>query len=268
MNGIIIVPTYNEAANLETLLHQILNQPVELDVLIVDDNSPDGTGDIADRLSRDWMATRGRVHVLHRTVKDGLGRAFLAGFAWAMERGYDLLIEMDADLSHDPIFLKALVEASDTADVVLGSRYLNGISVINWPLRRILLSWGANQYVRLITGLQVHDCTSGFRLFRREALEDMDLDSILSNGYSFHVEMAYRALLAGCRIAEVPIIFTERREGCSKMSGRVIWEALFMPLKLRLRAHRIARPSRDLPLRLVEIASGEPMERETQRKAA
>ena len=241
MNGIVIVPTYNEAANLEPLVHRILSQPVGLDVLVVDDNSPDGTGDLADRLSRDWAATRGRVHVLHRPGKEGLGRAYLAGFAWAMSRGYDILIEMDADFSHDPIFLPALVEATDAADVVLGSRYLDGISVVNWPLRRILLSWGANQYVRAVTGLRAHDCTSGFRLYRREALERMDLGSVVSNGYSFQVEMTFRAGLAGCRIAEVPIIFTERRLGHSKMSRGVIWESAWVPLKLRLRAHALRR---------------------------
>ncbi len=241
MNGIVIIPTYNEAVNLEALIYRILSQPVGLEVLIVDDNSPDGTGDIADCLSHDWAATRGRVHVLHRPGKEGLGRAYLAGFAWAMTRGYDFLIEMDADFSHDPIFLQAIVEASDSADVVLGSRYLNGISVVNWPLSRILLSWGANQYVRLVTGLQAHDCTSGYRLYRREALEAMDLGSVVSGGYSFQVEMTYRARLAGCRIAEVPIIFTERREGCSKMSGSVISELVLVPLKLRWQERALRR---------------------------
>ncbi|MDQ2799481.1 MAG: polyprenol monophosphomannose synthase [Armatimonadota bacterium] len=235
MNGIVIIPTYNEAANLEPLVHRILSQPVTLDVLIVDDNSPDGTGDIADRLARDWAATRGRVHVLHRPGKEGLGRAYLAGFAWALARDYQLLIEMDADFSHDPIFLQSMVEASDEADVVLGSRYLNGISVVNWPLSRILLSWGANQYVRLVTGLKPNDCTSGYRVYRREALEAMDIAGVLSSGYSFQVEMTFRAALAGCRISEVPIIFTERREGSSKMSRGVIWESVRVPLKLRFR---------------------------------
>lgn len=234
MNGVVIIPTYNEAANLEPLIHQILSQPVGLDILIVDDNSPDGTGDLADRLSHDWAATRGRLHVLHRPGKEGLGRAYLAGFAWAIARRYEVMVEMDADFSHDPVFLKALVEASDQADVVLGSRYLNGISVVNWPLRRILLSWGANEYVRWVTGLRTHDCTSGFRLYKREALEGMDLGSVASNGYSFQVEMTWRAQQAGFRIAEVPIIFTERRSGCSKMSKRVIWESVLVPLKLRL----------------------------------
>ena len=258
MNGIVIIPTYNEAANLEPLIHRILSQSVGLDILVVDDHSPDGTGDLADRIAKDWAATQGRVSVLHRPGKEGLGRAYLAGFAWAMKHGYQLLIEMDADLSHDPIFLSALIEASDGADLVLGSRYLDGISVVNWPLHRILLSWGANQYVRRVTGLPVQDATSGFRLYRRQALEAMDLPSVLSNGYSFQVEMAYRALLSGARIVEVPIVFTERQAGCSKMSRRVIWESVWVPLKLRLQ-------SRALRSRL-GAASLVPAER--QRKAA
>jgi len=250
MNGIVIIPTYNEAANIEPLVHQILGQPVGLDVLIVDDNSPDGTGRIADDLARDWAVTDGRVHVLHRPGKEGLGRAYLAGFAWALKRGYSMLIEMDADFSHDPFFLKRLVEAAEGADVVLGSRYLNGISVVNWPLRRILLSWGANQYVRWVTGLRANDCTSGYRLYRRETLEAMDLSSVTSNGYSFQVEMAFRAHQAGFRIAEVPIVFTERCSGCSKMSGGVIWESLLLPLKLR--ANRGKQRSRPEIVTLVE----------------
>lgn len=258
MNGIVIVPTYNEAANIEPLVYQILSQPSCLDILIVDDHSPDGTGDIADRLARDFSATQGRVHVLHRPGKDGLGRAYLAGFAWALERGYQIMIEMDADFSHDPLFLSSLVQASDSAEVVLGSRYLNGISVVNWPLRRILLSWGANQYVRLMTGLRVFDCTSGYRLYHREVLEAMDLGSVLSNGYSFQVEMTFRASLAGFRLAEVPIIFTERRSGQSKMSRHVIWESLWLPIALRFRAR--ALKSR---LHAPEAADTEPM-----RKAA
>ena len=233
MNGIVIIPTYNEAANIEPLVKQILSQPGALDILIVDDNSPDGTGRIASALAGDWALSNGRVNVLHRPGKEGLGRAYLAGFAWALKRGYSMLIEMDADFSHDPIYLPRLLDAAQDADVVLGSRYLNGISVVNWPLQRILLSWGANQYVRRVTGLQANDCTSGYRLYRREALEAMDLGSVTSNGYSFQVEMAFRAHQAGFRIVEVPIVFTERRSGHSKMSRGVIWESILVPLKLR-----------------------------------
>lgn len=258
MNGIVIIPTYNEAANLEPLIYRILSQPVGLDIVVVDDNSPDGTGDLADRIAKDWAATFGRVSVLHRPGKEGLGRAYLAGFAWALTHGYELLIEMDADLSHDPLFLPALIEASDSADVVLGSRYVSGISVVNWPLHRILLSWGANQYVRCVTGLPVQDATSGFRLYKRQILETMDLPSVVSNGYSFQVEMAYRAMLAGARIAEVPIIFTERRAGCSKMSRRVIWESVWVPLQLRLEARALR----------AKLGTAGPMSAANLRKAA
>ncbi|MBV9851906.1 MAG: polyprenol monophosphomannose synthase [Armatimonadetes bacterium] len=245
MNAIVVIPTYNEADNIESLVRAVIGQPVGAHVLIVDDNSPDGTGAIANRLVQE---SDGRVHALHRPSKSGLGRAYLAGFAWALERGYEAMIEMDADFSHDPAYLPTLVEAADgaDADVVVGSRYLNGISVREWPLRRILLSYFANYYVRAITRLIVNDTTSGFRLYRRRVLEAIDLGSIRSNGYSFQVEMTFRAQIAGFRIVEVPIIFVERRAGHSKMSKRVIWESVWMPLKLRAREralrHRIGRP--------------------------
>ena len=241
MNALVVIPTYNEADNLEPLVHAVLNQPsLSVHALIVDDNSPDGTGDIADRLAQS-PSLAGRLHVLHRPGKSGLGRAYIAGFGWAMERGYDAVIEMDADFSHDPLYLPRLVEAADGADVVIGSRYLNGISVINWPLSRILLSWGANRYVQTVTRLPVNDCTSGFRLYRRRVLEAIDLPGIHSNGYSFQVEMTFRAQIAGFHIAEVPIIFVERRAGQSKMSKQVIWESMQMPLKLRLRERALRR---------------------------
>lgn len=239
MRSIVIVPTYNEADNLAPLARAILAQSAPLHLLVVDDNSPDGTGKVADGLAE---SDPDRVHVLHRPRKEGLGRAYLAGFAWALERGYDAVIEMDADFSHDPMYLAPLVQAAaDGADVVIGSRYLNGISVINWPLRRILLSLGANQYVRAITRLPVHDCTSGFRLYRRHVLEAIDLPSVHSNGYSFQVEMTFRAHLAGFRIVETPIIFMERRAGKSKLSKRVVWESVWMPLQLRGRERGLKR---------------------------
>ena len=184
------------------------------------------------------------MHVLHRKQKEGLGRAYLAGFAWALDREYLAVIEMDADLSHDPLYLPPMIEAALEADVVIGSRYLNGISVINWPLRRILLSWGANEYVRFWTRLPVHDCTSGFRLYDRKVLEGINLDTVRSNGYSFQVEMTYRAHLAGFRITEVPIIFAERRSGQSKMSKKVILESVMMPIQLRLRGGLLKRQLR------------------------
>lgn len=246
MRPIIVIPTYNEADNIKTLVQMVFAQPVDVHVLIVDDNSPDGTGRIANALV-DAPESKGRVHVLHRLTKDGLGRAYLAGFAWALERGYEAVIEMDADLSHDPLYLPHFIEAAENADVVIGSRYLNGISVINWPLRRILLSWGANRYVQAITRLRVHDCTSGFRLYRAPVLRAIDLPSVRSNGYSFQVEMTFRAQTAGFRIVETPIIFTERRAGHSKMSKGVILESMLMPLKLRARARAMRRTMKKAP---------------------
>ena len=237
---IVVIPTYNEAGNIEKITEEVLKQPVQADVLIVDDNSPDGTGQIADALAASPQ-NAGRIHVLHRPGKEGLGRAYLAGFAWALAAGYDAVVEMDADLSHDPLYLNSMVEAAQSADVVIGSRYLNGISVINWPLSRILLSWGANWYVRTVTQLLVNDCTSGYRLYHRRVLESLDLPSVRSNGYSFQVEMTFRAQLRGFTIIEVPIIFMERRAGQSKLSKGVVWESLLMPLKLRWHARSMQR---------------------------
>lgn len=237
---IVVVPTYNEADNLEKVAQEVLKQPVHVDLLIVDDNSPDGTGQLADTLAQSPEA-EGRVYVLHRVAKEGLGRAYLAGFAWALARGYEAVVEMDADLSHDPLYLQSMVEAARTSDVVIGSRYLNGISVINWPLSRILLSWGANWYVRTVTRLAVNDCTSGYRLYHRHVLEAIKLETVRSNGYSFQVEMTFRAQLAGFQISEVPIIFMERRAGQSKLSKGVVWESLLMPLRLRWRERMLKR---------------------------
>ena len=237
---IVVVPTYNEADNIEKITQGILRQPAPVDLLVVDDSSPDGTGRLADALAA-APASQGRVHVLHRAAKEGLGRAYLAGFAWALAHGYEAVVEMDADLSHDPLYLPSIVEEGESADVVIGSRYLNGISVINWPLRRILLSWGANWYVRTVTRLAVNDCTSGYRLYHRRVLEAIDLPGVHSNGYSFQVEMTFRAQIAGFRIAEVPIIFTERRAGQSKLSGGVVRESLLMPLRLRWRERAMKR---------------------------
>ena len=237
---IVVIPTYNEAGNIAQITEEVLRQPAPVDILIVDDNSPDGTGALADTLAASPPAA-GRVHVLHRAGKEGLGRAYLAGFAWALDHGYDAVVEMDADLSHDPLYLASLTEAAGTADVVIGSRYLNGISVINWPLRRILLSWGANWYVRTVTQLAVNDCTSGYRLYHRRVLEALDLPNVRSNGYSFQVEMTFRAQLCGFGIVEVPIIFTERRAGQSKLSKGVVLESLLMPLKLRWHARAMKR---------------------------
>lgn len=227
---LIIVPTYNERDNLPQIVERLMALPVPPDVLVVDDNSPDGTGQIADGLA----AVNPRVHVLHRAVKDGLGRAYVAGFQWALARGYEFIFEMDADFSHNPADIPRFLEAarSEDADLVLGTRYRNGIRVINWPLNRLLLSLAAGHYVRLITGMPVSDPTGGFKCFRRRALMALDPETVRSNGYSFQIELTHRVWRRGGRISEVPIIFTDRFLGTSKMSRAIVREALWMVWKL------------------------------------
>ncbi len=227
---LVIVPTYNEATNLPLIVPEILKQDPRLEVLVVDDNSPDGTGDIADRM----VATRSRVHVLHRPAKEGLGRAYLAGFRWGLDQGYEAMCEMDADFSHDPAFLPRFLAAIEEADLVLGSRYATGVNVINWPISRLLLSLGANLYARWITGLPLSDSTGGFKCFRREVLEAIDFSKVRSNGYAFQIEMSFRAWKRGFRLKEIPIIFHDRVEGQSKMSKRIVREAIWMVWWLRL----------------------------------
>jgi dolichol-phosphate mannosyltransferase len=240
MNAIIVVPTYNEAENVEQLVASVFAQVPDIHMLFVDDESPDGTGDILDNLARlPWIA--GRLHVLHRTAKDGFARAYIAGFQWSLARDYDLIIQMDADMSHDPIYLPKMIQASDKFDVVIGSRYLNGISVVNWPLRRILLSYFANRYVNSITALNINDCTSGFKILHRRVLENLALETMTANGYSFQVELLFRAHVLQHSFTEVPIIFADRVRGESKMSGKTIREAFIMPLKLRLIKNRLKR---------------------------
>ena len=229
--ALVIVPTYNERTNIPLLVPQILGQDPRLEVLVVDDNSPDGTGQLADELA----AREPRVHVLHRSCKAGLGKAYLAGFRWALDRGYDLVFEMDADFSHDPKFLGDFLRAAEKADLVIGSRYRTGVNVINWPISRLLLSLGANQYARWVTGLPLSDSTGGFKCFRREVLEAIDLEQVRSNGYAFQIEMSFRAWKKGFRLAEIPIVFTDRVEGHSKMSTRIVQEAIWMVWWLRLR---------------------------------
>jgi dolichol-phosphate mannosyltransferase len=221
---LVIVPTYNEARNLPQIVPAILKQDPRLEVLVVDDNSPDGTGDIADRMTQ----SKSRVHVLHRQAKEGLGRAYLAGFRWGLDRGYEAMFEMDADFSHDPAFIGGFLVAIEEADLVLGSRYATGVNVINWPISRLLLSLGANLYARLITGLPLSDATGGFKCFRREVLEGVNLDRVRSNGYAFQIEMSFRAWKKGFRLKEIPIIFHDRVEGQSKMSKRIVREAIWM----------------------------------------
>jgi dolichol-phosphate mannosyltransferase len=229
--ALVVVPTYNEAANLPLIVPQILAQDQRLDVLIVDDNSPDGTGQLADQM----VAADSRVHVLHRPGKGGLGKAYIAGFRWALERDYELVFEMDADFSHDPKFLAEFLRAVENADLVIGSRYKTGVNVINWPISRLLLSLGANQYARWITGLPIIDSTGGFKCFRRKVLQAIDLERVRSNGYAFQIEMSFRAWKKGFRLVEIPIVFTDRIEGQSKMNKRIVREAIWMVWWLRLK---------------------------------
>lgn len=227
---LIIVPTYNERDNLPRIAERLLALPVPVEILVVDDNSPDGTGAIADEISR----RDPRLHVLHRKEKNGLGRAYIAGFEWALGRRYEFIFEMDADFSHNPADIPQFLEKArhDDCDLVLGSRYAHGIRVINWPLSRLLLSLGAGMYVRAITGMPFTDPTGGFKCFRRRALEAIDLHLVQSNGYSFQVELTHRIWRHGLRIGEVPIIFTDRFVGTSKMSKAIVREALWMVWKL------------------------------------
>ncbi|MSR66792.1 MAG: polyprenol monophosphomannose synthase [Pedosphaera sp.] len=221
---LIVVPTYNERENLPALAQRLLALAVPVDLLVVDDHSPDGTGQLADELA----AKHPQIHVLHRPGKAGLGRAYCAGFKWALERDYDFVFEMDGDFSHDPNDILRFLEAIKDSDLVIGSRYSNGIRVINWPLRRLMLSLAAAKYVRVITGMPFSDPTGGFKCFRRRALESLDLDAVKSNGYSFQIELTHKLWRRGKKIAEVPIIFTDRFLGQSKMSGGIVREAIWI----------------------------------------
>ena len=230
MKGLIVIPTYNEKENIENITKAVLELPYGFDVLIVDDNSPDGTGDIADRLS--WHDER--VNVLHNPSKQGIGPAYIRGFTWGLKRDYDIFFEMDSDFSHQPRYLSDFMEAIENADLVLGSRYISGVNVVNWPLSRLLLSYFANVYSRIVTGVPVRDATGGFKCFRRRVLEAIDLTKIHSSGYTFQIEMTMRAHSKGFRIKEVPIIFYDRTKGVSKMSFNIAREAVYMVWKLRL----------------------------------
>jgi dolichol-phosphate mannosyltransferase len=230
--ALVVVPTYNERENLPQIVPAILAQDPRLDVLVVDDGSPDGTGTLADAIA----SVEPRVHVLHRTAKEGLGRAYLAGFGWALERDYAYIFEMDADFSHDPKTLPAFLTAIEEADLVLGSRYATGVNVINWPMSRLLLSWFANKYVHWITRIPLTDATGGFKCFRREVLAAIPFDQVRCNGYAFQIEMSYRSWCKGFRLKEIPIIFVDRVEGHSKMDKRIVREAVWMVWWLRLQA--------------------------------
>ncbi|NUO62316.1 MAG: polyprenol monophosphomannose synthase [Gemmatimonadaceae bacterium] len=228
--ALIIVPTYNERDNIERLIATVLAQDPSLDVLVVDDGSPDGTGEVADRIA----AANPRVHATHRPRKMGLGTAYLTGFRWALDRDYAYVFEMDADFSHDPAHLPQFLTAIRDNDLVLGSRYRQGrVTVVNWPMTRLLLSYCANIYARLVTGLRLGDATGGFKCFRRSVLEAIPLDQVKSNGYAFQIEMSFRAFRKGFRISEIPIVFVDRTDGESKMSNRIIREAIWMVWRLR-----------------------------------
>jgi dolichol-phosphate mannosyltransferase len=241
MKTLVLIPTYNERDNLPVLVADVMKIP-GTEVLVIDDQSPDGTGQIADALGLKYP---GRVNVMHRTGRRGLGVSYLDGFRHAVGTNADLVVQMDADRSHDPQYLPAMIEAAAGADLVIGSRYLHGISVVNWPLRRIILSTFANAYIRTVTGLGVRDCTTGYRCWRRDALAKLPLDRIVSEGYAFVVEVTFLAASVGLRITESPIIFIERREGASKLSSGILFESLLTPWRLVARHGRLRSPAAD-----------------------
>ncbi len=230
--ALVITPTYNEAVNLPALIPQVLHQSTDIEILIIDDNSPDGTAAIV----KDFQRTDPRVHLIERPRKMGLGTAYVTGFKFAIEHKYDYVFEMDADFSHNPKELLNFLLKIQEYDLVIGSRYIRGVSVVYWPFRRLLLSYFANLYTRVVTGLPVKDATAGFKCYRREVLENINLDELRSNGYAFQIEMNYKAWKKGFRLCEIPIIFVDRDRGVSKMSKNIVYEAAFMVWKLKLRS--------------------------------
>ncbi len=231
MEALVVVPTYNEKENIEELIREVLAVKDTIHILVVDDNSPDGTGDIVERIA----SGNDRVNILRRGKKMGLGSAYIAGFKWALENtDARYVFEMDADFSHDPNAIPDFLAAIEENDLVIGSRYLNGITVVNWPLSRLILSYSANIYTRLITGLPLKDATGGYKCFRREVLEALPLDRIKSDGYSFQIEVNFLCWKKGFRIKEIPILFVDRRVGISKMNKKIVWEAAFMVWRLRV----------------------------------
>ena len=232
-DSIVIIPTYNEKENIEKIIRAVFGLEKQFDILVIDDGSPDGTAAIVKNLMAGEF--NGRLHLLERSGKLGLGTAYITGFKWALQQGYDFIFEMDADFSHAPTDLNRFLETAEEADLVLGSRYQNHrISVVNWDLRRLILSYGANVYTRIVTGLPISDATGGFKCFRREALQALNLDKMKSDGYCFQIETTFKIWKKGLRVKEIPIIFTDRTRGTSKMSGGIISEAFFLVLKLRL----------------------------------
>jgi dolichol-phosphate mannosyltransferase len=232
MKILIIIPTYNELENLPRLLTEVLSKDNNIDMLFIDDNSPDGTADFIENEQKN----NNRIHLIKRQSKQGLGTAYIVGFKFALQRDYEVIFEMDADFSHDPNEIPRFLEEIKNSDVVLGSRYKNGVNVINWPMRRLLLSWFANIYTRVITGMPLHDATGGFKCFKREVLEAIDLNRVKSNGYAFQIEMNFKAWKKGFNIKEIPIIFIDRVKGSSKMSKKIVREAVFMVWKLRFQS--------------------------------
>ncbi|MDH5581185.1 MAG: polyprenol monophosphomannose synthase [Bdellovibrionales bacterium] len=229
--SLVIIPTYNEIDNVERMINTLFDLYPKMHLLIIDDNSPDGTAQKVKELQSSFP----NLHLMERKGKLGLGTAYVAGFKWALERDYEYIFEMDCDFSHDPKEVQSLLEAAQTNDLVIGSRYINGIRIINWPFKRLLLSYGASIYTRFITGIPVKDTTGGFKCFTRKALKALNLDKIFSNGYSFQLELNYKIWSKGLRIKEVPIIFYERRDGQSKMGGGIIFEAVFAVFFLRFK---------------------------------
>lgn len=233
-DSVVIIPTYNEKENIENIINTVFALPVMFDVLIIDDNSPDGTAAIVERMQKQWD---GRLHLLKRSGKLGLGTAYIMGFKWCLNAGYEFIIEMDADFSHPPKKLLELRQAClDGADVAIGSRYVSGVNVVNWPMGRVIMSYYASAYVRIVTGMNVRDTTAGFVCYRRNVLEAIDLDKIRFKGYAFQIEMKFTAFKMGCRIKEVPIIFVNRVLGTSKMNSSIFGEAVFGVLQLRIRS--------------------------------
>lgn len=229
---LVIIPTYNEIENIKKIIDQVLELDPDLNILVVDDNSPDGTGEYVKQVTEE----NARVKLIQREGKLGLGTAYVEGFNYMLSNGYEVVVQMDADFSHDPAVILQMLDEIKDSDLVIGSRYIKGVNVINWPMQRLLLSYFANKYTKIVTGLPVKDATGGYKCFRRKVLESIDLDSIHSNGYSFQIEMNFKAWKKGFKIKEIPIIFYERTEGTSKMSKKIVHEAVFMVWKLRFQS--------------------------------
>lgn len=230
--ALVIIPTYNEAQNAEKIITEVIQQSDIVDVLIVDDNSPDGTADIV----KNMMESNPRIHLLQREKKMGLGTAYVSGFKYAIERGFDFIFEMDADFSHNPKEISIMLNKMDECDVLIGSRYIKGVNVVNWPMKRLILSYSANIYTRIITGMPIHDATAGFKCYKRKVLESINIDSLRSNGYAFQIETNFLAWKKGFVLKEMPIVFVDRRVGVSKMNKKIVYEAAFMVWKLKARS--------------------------------